>query len=234
MSYLLVIDASPMGEQSVSRKLATSYTETYLQAHPNIQIKHRDLDQQPVPHVDAECIHASYVPPEKRPSSQKEKHNLRLELITELINAHAIVISSPMWNFNVPSVLKAYIDQIILTGSLDPFGSRKLVGKQVTIFVATGGGGYSHPRRKSDFVSDYLKHSKLDVFNQVHYPRDLFCPRVYVVATILGATDVQVIRSEFTLAGVAPGMDSLIPEKEKSYAEALALTIQRASSSSSR
>jgi len=53
----------------------------------------------------------------------------------------------------------------------------------------------------------------------------------FLVFTVVGSTDVQVIRSEFTLAGVAPGMDGLIPAKEKSFAEATAAALVRASSS---
>jgi FMN-dependent NADH-azoreductase len=103
-----------------------------------------------------------------------------------------------MWNWSIPSVLKAYIDHIVLPGQLDPYGNKKLAGKKITVLLATGGNygeGASHP--EWDFVSPYLKH----------------------IFTSLGSEDVQIIRTEYTLAGVAPGMEALIPNKEKSLAD---------------
>jgi len=160
MAYLLQIDASPMGDNSVSRKLAATFAETYVKIHPGVEVKHRDLSASPVSHLDAETLGAGYVPEDKRSASQQAKHQGRLDLIKEITGAQAIVISTPMWNWNVPSVLKAYIDQIILSGTLDSYGAKGLTGKQVTILVACGGGGYGGDKASSDFVSNYLKHSK--------------------------------------------------------------------------
>jgi len=159
MAYLLKITTSPMGANSVSRKLAKTFAGAYAKAHPGVLIKHRDLAATPVPHLDAETIGASYVPEDQRTASQQAKHQYRLDLIKEITNAKDIVIASPMWNYNVPSPLKAYIDQIMLTGALDPYANKGLTNKQVSILVATGGGGYSGERLKDDFVSNYLKHS---------------------------------------------------------------------------
>jgi len=157
--YLLQIDVSPMEGNSVSKKLAASYVEAYQNSNPGVELKYRDLSTDPLAHIDAETIGAAYVPEDQRPATQQAKHQLRLDLIQEITGAGAIVISTPMWNWSIPSVLKAYIDQIVLVGSLDAYGAQGLAGKQVTFLVATGGGGYGGDKADTDFVTSYLKHS---------------------------------------------------------------------------
>lgn len=192
--YLLHVTISPQGDNSVSRKLASALLEKFHTNHPKISVKTRDLNENQLDHLDGETIAAGYIPVDKRTSSQASKHQLRLDLIEEITSAQAIVISTPMWNWNVPSVLKAYIDQLIIPGVFDGT-SKRLAGKPVTVLIACGGSYHpgSH-NEKSDFLTGYLKQ----------------------VFTILGATDVKIIRSEYTLAGVVPGMESLIEKKENS------------------
>ena len=112
-----------------------------------------------------------------------------------------------MWNWNVPSVLKAYIDQLILIGVLDVYDHKKLAGKSVTVVIATGGAygeGSWHP--EWDFQSNYLK----------------------MIFTNLGAANVEVVRVEYTLAGIVPGMEAQIPKKEESFAHAVETVKARA------
>ena len=109
-----------------------------------------------------------------------------------------------MWNWGPPSSLKAYIDQAIIPGVFDIYGNKGLTGKSVTIFIASGGSYKSKP--ETDFESGYIEF----IFSQ------------------LGSADVKVIRTELTLAGVVPGMESLIGAKEESLAENLDLAAARA------
>ena len=136
------------------------------------------------------------------------KHHYRQELIKEIIAVDEIVISTPMWNWSVPSVLKAYFDQIIIPGQLDGSGADGLKGKKVT-YVVSQGGSYAKdaPRHGWDYETGYLE----------------------LVATALGSTDVEVILAEFTLAGIVPGMESLIEKKEASIAAAITAAQKRAS-----
>jgi FMN-dependent NADH-azoreductase len=135
------------------------------------------------------------------------KHNFRHDLINEITGVDHILISTPMWNWSVPSVLKAYFDQIILPGVLDGSGAAGLTGKKVT-FVVSQGGSYAEgaPRHGWDYETGYLK----------------------LVANALGATDVDVILAELTLAGIVPGMESLVGKKEESIAAAKAKATARA------
>ena len=128
-----------------------------------------------------------------------QKHAYRLGLINEITKVDEILISTPMWNWSVPSVLKAYIDQIIVGGVLDDRGAAGLAGKKITFIVAQGG-SYKDgaPRAGWDFATGYLE----------------------LVARALGATDIQTVLAEFTLAGIAPGMESLVDAKNASVASA--------------
>lgn len=198
MSYLLKIDCSPMGDNSSSLALGTHFANAFSTANPDLEIRIRNLATNPVPHIDGEALMAGYVPEENRTDGMKSKHQLRLDLIEEIAGAKAVVVTAPMWNWSIPSVLKAYIDHIVLPGQLDPYGNKKLAGKKITVLLAAGGNygeGANHP--EWDFESPYLKH----------------------IFTSLGSEDVQIIRAEYTLAGVAPGMEALVPNKEKSLAD---------------
>lgn len=207
MAYLLKIDVSPQGESSSSLTVGKAFAAAFAAANPEIEIRVKDLAANPVPHLDGEALTAGYIPLENRSESMQAKHMLRLELINEIAFASAIVVTTPMWNWNVPSVLKAYIDQIVMPGQLDPYGCKKLADKKVTVIIAAGGfygPGSHHP--EFDFETPYLKH----------------------IFTSLGAEDVQVIRAEYCLAGIAPGMESLIDKKAESLAEAVAAAEARA------
>ena len=198
MTTLLHIEVSPMGENSISRAVTAEFLGAWKAANPGGTIIERDLAANPVPLLDGEAIFADYTPEADRPASMAAKRALRQELIDEITGVDAIVVSTPLWNWNVPSPLKAYIDQIIIPGALDP-STPGLVGKPVTVVMAQGG-SYSAgaPLEGWDYGSGYL--------NQVF--------------TALGSSDVQVIVAEFGLAGVAPGMDDFVEAKEASIAAA--------------
>ena len=192
---LLAIHSSPMGSQSASRSVADTYIQTWKTTNPNGILIEKDLVTNPVPHLDGEAIFANYTPADQQSPAMKEKHDYRLDLINEITGVDEILISTPLWNWSVPSVLKAYIDQIVVTGVLDNSGNSGLAGKKVT-FVVAQGGSYKEgtPKAGWDYATGYLE----------------------LVAKALGATDVETILVEFSLAGVASGMEFLIEAKGKS------------------
>lgn len=206
MTTLLHIEVSPMGENSISRAVTAEFLDAWKAANPDGTIIERDLAANPVPLLDGEAIFADYTPEADRPASMEAKRALRQELIDEITGVDEIVVSTPMWNWNVPSPLKAYIDQIIVPGVLDGSGAAGLAGKKVTVIMAQGGSYKAGaPREGWDFGSGYLE----------------------VVFTALGSTDVEVIVSEFGLAGVAPGMDDFVDAKEASIAAAKSVARNR-------
>jgi FMN-dependent NADH-azoreductase len=199
VTSLLLIEVSPGGENSVSRGITKEYLKSWSAKNPDGKIISRDFSVDPIPHLDAEGIYAGYTPEADRSSAMAEKHAFRLELIEEITGVDEVLISTPMWNWAAPSVLKAYFDQIILPGVLDGSGAAGLTGKKVT-FVVAQGGSYAEgaPRHGWDYQTGYLK----------------------LVANALGSTNVEVILAELTLAGIVPGMDALIGKKEASISAA--------------
>jgi FMN-dependent NADH-azoreductase len=199
MSTLLHLAVSPSGERSISRSISNEYIAAFIAANPEGKIITRDLAKTPVDHLDSETISATYTPAEVRTEDQHRRHENRIELAYEIRKVDEILVSTPMWNWNIPSVLKAYLDQIIVPGILMGKGENdSLNAKKVTIIVSQGGSYSSDSRIGWDFLTGYLKH----------------------VFTVLGATDIQVVVSEFGLAGVAPGMESLVEKKDASITAA--------------
>lgn len=205
MATLLHIEVSPMGENSVSRKVSNEYLEAARAA--GREVITRDLNADPVPHLDAEAIFAGYTPEDQRSESAAAKWNYRMDLIKEITGVDEILISTPMWNWTIPSVLKAYIDQIVVPGVLDGSGADGLKGKKVT-FVVAQGGSYAPgaPRHGWDYTTGYLE----------------------LVAKALGATDVQVILAELTFADIIESMKPLKPKADESFANAAAAAKERA------
>lgn len=208
MSYLLYISASPQGERSISRKLAGEFLTHYMAKNPNARIVERDLVKNPVPHLDGETIGASYSPAENHTPVMAQKLKERMDLINEIKGADEILISTPMWNWSVPSVLKAYIDQLVFPGQLGGGNANDSISAKVTVLASQGGSyGPGSPKEGWDYLSGYLK----SVFKQ------------------LGSKDVEVILSELQYAGRVPGMEHLVEKKESSFADAQVKTKLRAS-----
>jgi FMN-dependent NADH-azoreductase len=200
MSDLLHIAVSPTGENSISRAIDAAFMNAYNEKYPNAVIITHDLAAETVPHLDGEAIFAGYTPEADRSATASEKHNYRLSLIKEVNEAKHIMISTPMWNFSVPSVLKAWIDQIIIPGAV-------VVSGKVTVIISQGGSyAPGAPREGWDFESGLLQRT----FESI------------------GATDVEVILAEFGLAGIAPGMESFLENKAASAEAAKAAAVVRA------
>ena len=207
MSYLLHIDVSCQSlEVSTSRKLGKSFVEKFTATHPGVEVQYLDLATKIMPLLDAEANYALFTPEESRSEGMKKKTAFRMELINQLKGADHIVACMPMHKWNIPASFKAYIDQIIVPGVNDNY-TKCLAGKKVTICMACGGSyspGSYHP--EWDFATGYLK----------------------LLFTNLGSEDVEVIRSEYCLAGLVPGMEGLVDKKAESFLEATAAAIKRA------
>ena len=136
---LLAIDVSHQGiDASKSRQLGKVFLDKFKEKHPEVEIHTLDLAKQNIPHLDTDAIVASFIPEEGRSEAQKEKLAARMALINQIKEVKYILVTSPMYNWNVPSAFKAYIDNIIMPGVLDA-GTKSLAGKVVTILLATGG-----------------------------------------------------------------------------------------------
>ncbi|WP_340559718.1 FMN-dependent NADH-azoreductase [Streptomyces sp. GSL17-111] len=179
MATLLHLDTSLNGDTSASRAVTAAFRTTWENEHPEGTVIYRDLSQDPVPHLDGSGFASE----------------LRETLIRELETADAVLIGAPMYNYAIPSTLKAWIDHVLVMGRTAAAPEPSAAGTPTTI-VASRGGSYAPgtPQEGNDYVQDYLR---------------------YVFATQMGL-DVEFIVPELTLAPTVPAMEELIPLFEKS------------------
>ena len=142
MLFRSKIDVSPRGDYSISRKLSNHFATEWQSNHVGGKIVTRDLATTKIPYVDLPWIAGAFSTPDKHTDEHKAALKISDELIAELLAADEIVISTPMYNFNVPAVLKAWIDHIVRLNKTFSFGPEGLkglaAGKKVTIIIASG------------------------------------------------------------------------------------------------
>ena len=178
MSTLLKIDVSPRGEHSISRKLSNHFATEWQSNHIGGKIITRDLATTKIPYVDLPWIAGAFTAPDQHTDEHKAALRLSDELIAELLEADEVVISTPMYNFNVPAALKAWIDHIVRlnkTFSVGPDGLKGLAaGKKVTVIIASG--------------SEYTTGSPMESYN-------LEGPYFNVVLGFIGVTDITIVHA---------------------------------------
>ncbi|SFS12627.1 FMN-dependent NADH-azoreductase [Granulicella pectinivorans] len=194
---ILHLDSSVTGAQSVSRPLSKATTEQLVKSNPGAEVVYRDLVGEPLSHYTAVLrVHgADFVP-----VTDAEKLELTTgeEILAEFLASDLIVIGAPMYNFGIPSQLKAWVDLICVAGKTFSYtseGPKGLCGAKKVILVSTRGGQYGEgsPYAPMDFQEKYLKG----------------------VLGFLGITDVTVVRAE----GLARGGDVAKLAVESAYAE---------------
>ena len=116
MPELLKIDVSPRGDHSISRQLGRRFADQWLQSHPGGKVVTRDLAKTDIPFVDLPWIGGAFTAPDQHTPENKAALKVSNEFVAELLSADEIVITTPMYNFNIPAVLKAWIDHIVRVG----------------------------------------------------------------------------------------------------------------------
>ena len=141
MPILLNVAASPRGAQSISRRLGERYVAHWREAHPHGTVVERDLMASPVPYMNVDWIAGVYAPPAvARTPEMQAALDLSSELIEELRSADEVLITTPMYNFSVPAILKSWIDYLVrpgLTFALAPGWPGLLADRPVRVLVAT-------------------------------------------------------------------------------------------------
>ncbi|MHC1481356.1 FMN-dependent NADH-azoreductase [Frateuria aurantia] len=156
---LLLIQASPRGELSVSRHLARSFVRAWKTAHPDGEVTERDLTTSELPYVTGSWIAASFTPEMQQSTDMKAELSLSNRLVAELFAADEIVISTPNHNYNIPANLKSYFDLIVRRGlTFASSGEGLLRGKRCTVLMASGGlYGEGSPLQGRDIATAYLR-----------------------------------------------------------------------------
>ncbi len=143
MTTLLYISSSLFGDQGQSSQLSDRFVADWRRDHPEGRVIRRDLAAAPVPHLDATAIGGFMADPADRVPAQQAAVALSEELIGELQAADVIVLGLPMYNFGIPSTLKAWIDHVARAGITFRYTEKGpeglLTGKRAYIFAARGG-----------------------------------------------------------------------------------------------
>lgn len=185
---ILRIDSSPLGDASVSRQLTASIVAALRQATPDAEVSACDLTVAPPDHLTGELMQVvKFRNLEGLTARQQEELALTDALVDEFLAADVVVIGAPMYNFTVPTQLKAWIDRIAQAGRTFRYtetGPVGLAGGKKVYIASTRGGVYSTNAAMSalDHQEAFLR----------------------TVLGFLGVTDVTVIRAE----GVGMGPDA--------------------------
>ncbi len=180
---LLHIDSSALGAHSVSRELTAAIVDAWKRREPGLEITYRDLAANPLPHwqpvADAASVPAG-------------------DPLAELLAADVVVIGAPMYNFGIPSQLKAWIDRIVIAGKTFQYtanGPEGLAGGRKVVVASARGGFYGAEsgRADFDFQEDYLRH----------------------VLGFIGITDIEFVRAE----GIGMGPDQRAKAINDAHAE---------------
>jgi FMN-dependent NADH-azoreductase len=146
---LLRLDSSADAMTSRSRAVTGVIAEAWAARGPGYTIVHRDLHRDPVPHVLDAALH--WAPhlrtPEESPSPSLER--VQQDLLDELLGADVLLVGAPMYNYSLPSTLKAWIDQIHVLGVTAPFGgdTQPLAGRPAVVVASQGLAGMADQAR---------------------------------------------------------------------------------------
>ncbi len=184
MTHILHLDTSARGAASHSRRVSKEFVDALLQKHPGATVTYRDLGHEPVPHVSEAFVQAaSYGVRAGIAPADPSVLAVSDALIAELKAAAIYVFGVPMYNFGVPSVLKAYIDQVVRAGvTFNPQNYQGLLqGKKMYVVTARGGGGYGPGESR-------------EAYNQQD-------GQICVAFGLMGVTDIEFVHVENSHAG---------------------------------
>ena len=190
---LLHIDSSPLGTRSVSRELTRRAVDLWRDSHPGTEVEYLDLAADAPPHLDADSLGFrlgldtdALTPAQKRENARTER------LLAQFLAADVVVVGAPMYNFSIPSQLKAWIDRVAQAGRTFKYtehGPVGLAAGKTVIVVSSRGGAYS-----ADPTLAFLDH-------QESYLKAVF--------GFFGITDVRFVRAEGVAMGEAAKAQAL-------------------------
>ena len=200
MDHLLHLDSSARITGSISRQLTAEFAERWRALHPAGVVAYRDLAVAPLPHIPEATVAAMFLPPAARTPAQAEATALQEELIAELAAADTLLLGVPMYNFSIPSALKAWLDHVVVFGRT--VGQNLFEGTRVVIASSRGGAyGPGTPREPFDYQERYLR----------------------AVLGLIGLTDITFAHAEMRAAAEGePTLAQFVPFATESLAAARA------------
>jgi FMN-dependent NADH-azoreductase len=175
---LLHIDSSILGEASASRRLSAAIVKAVTGAMPGVDVIRRDLDADPIPHLDSTLL-AAVRPDIAANATVHVAAANGSAVVDEFLAADIVVIGAPMYNFTIASQLKAWLDRIIIAGKTFGYteaGAKGLAGDKKVIIASSRGGLYAPgtPQAANDFQETYLR----------------------AILGFIGIEDIEIVRAE--------------------------------------
>jgi len=178
MKQILMIEVSPRGKDSASRAVADTLAARFTDLYPSAKLVRRDLGAEHLPHLDEITLRAISTKDPAEAERLKEAARQSDQLTDELLASDLLVIATPMWNFGIPSALKAWIDLVVRPDRTFRYADGGVLGlakdKKAILVLASGGVFTEGPWRPWDFVEPYLRQ----------------------ILGFIGIVDVQTVRAE--------------------------------------
>ena len=184
---LLHIDSSALGQNSVSRQLTAQIVAKWKAGHPGTEVDYLDLAANPPSHLSADSLGFRMPPGAQEPNETQRRENAVSEaLVSQFLAADVIVVGAPLYNFAIPSQLKAWIDRVVQAGRTFKYtekGPQGLASGKIVIVASTRGGVYSTTEggRAMEHQESYLQ----------------------TVFGFVGITDIRFVRAEGLAMGEA-------------------------------
>ena len=180
---LLHIDSSALGGASVSRQLTAQVVAQWKATHPDAQVDYLDLVADAPSHLNADSLGFRMPAGAELTEVQRRENAVSEALVSQFLAADVVVVGAPLYNFSVPSQLKAWIDRVAQVGRTFKYtekGPQGLAGGKTVVLVSSRGGAYGDDSAY-EHQESYLK----------------------VVFGFFGITDVRVVRAEGLAMGEA-------------------------------
>ncbi|AMV29938.1 FMN-dependent NADH-azoreductase 1 [Gemmata sp. SH-PL17] len=183
---VLHVDSSILGERSVSRTVSAAVVSRLREVYPNLWVTYRDVVANPLPHLTASLAGTLGKPVDQAPAAIAPEAAALRRVLDEVLAADIIVVGTPMYNFGIPSQLKAWLDALAVAGVTFRYSSagvEGLLGAKRLVIVSSQGGFYH-----AGTPAAGLEH-------QESYVRGFFA--------FLGLTNTQVVRADGTKVSAA-------------------------------
>ena len=144
---ILRVDSSTTGEQSISRQLTQMITDHFAAKNPDATVVTRDLVDAPLSHIDPITTKAIRTPPETHEEAVKAAYPAERSVLDEFLASDVVVIGAPMYNFSIPSQLKAWLDRLGVPGVTFKYseaGPEGLAGGRKVVIASARGGTYEN------------------------------------------------------------------------------------------
>ncbi|WP_344835669.1 FMN-dependent NADH-azoreductase [Actinocorallia longicatena] len=202
MPTLLHLDSSAGGTASRSRRITAAFAEAFLASAPGNRVVHRDLHADPLPHLPDESLHWAPALRGAGADPGPDAERLQAGLISELLAADVLLAGVPLYNYSLPSALKAWLDHVHVPGltAPSPVSGAPLAGRPA-VLIATRGGDYGP--------------------GTVNEGRDHATPVLELILGTEMGMSVRVVTAGLTLAGTVPALAAQRAGAERELADAL-------------